>query len=195
MNFTAIDFETANRNRSSICSIGLAYVRNWKVVKTEHILVKPSPNYYELYNTLIHRIDDNMTKNEKTFKQLWGRLKPAIENQIIVAHNASFDMSCLRYILDMSNLKYPDLDYACTYRLAKEAITLPKHDLHKVSGHFKIELNHHHAESDANACALIALKLMKKYKTGSLHELSEKLGFKMGKIISQSNSYQAFSFY
>lgn len=32
MNFVAIDFETANSNRSSICSVGIAIVEKGKIV-------------------------------------------------------------------------------------------------------------------------------------------------------------------
>jgi DNA polymerase-3 subunit epsilon len=69
MNFTAIDFETANSNRSSICSVGIAVVENGKLVNTEHILVKPIPNFYDPYNTFLHGIDQQQTKNKKSFKQ------------------------------------------------------------------------------------------------------------------------------
>lgn len=193
MNFTAIDFETANSDRSSICSIGLAFVENGKIVETDHILVKPTPNYYDPYNTMIHGIDERQTKNKKTFRQLWKDLKPLLHNQVVIAHNASFDFSCLRYALDSSRLAYPDLDYHCTYRLAQVGTALSSHGLHEVSRHFKIKLNHHHAESDAKACAMVALKLIEKHKTNSLLELSSKFGFKVGKIVSETKSYRPFS--
>jgi len=54
-------------------------------------------------------------------------------------------------------------------------------------------LEHHNAESDAIASALIALKLCDKYKANSLQELSTRLGFNVGKIISKTNSYIPFS--
>ena len=47
MNFIAIDFETANSSRSSICSMGVAIVENGKLIDTEHFLIKPTPNYYD----------------------------------------------------------------------------------------------------------------------------------------------------
>jgi len=47
MDFIAIDFETANSNRSSICSIGLAFVENGRLTGSDHILVRPTPDYYD----------------------------------------------------------------------------------------------------------------------------------------------------
>ena len=35
MNFVAIDFETANFKRQSVCSVGLAIVENFEVVKND----------------------------------------------------------------------------------------------------------------------------------------------------------------
>lgn len=193
MNFIAIDFETANSTRSSICSLGLAIVENGKLLKTEHFLIKPTPNHYDGYNTFLHGIDDDDTKDKKTFKQQWKDLKPYFHNQVIVAHNASFDCSVLRFTLDYAKLAYPDLDYHCTYRLAQETLPLPSHKLNDVSNHFRIKLKHHDAESDARASALIALKLCEIYKVDSLKTLSTKFGFKIGKIISETNSYRPFS--
>ena len=193
MNFIAIDFETANNNRSSICAVGLAIVENGKLVGTDHILVKPTPNYYDGYNTLIHGIDERQTKNEKTFRYLWKTLKPYFHNQVIIAHNASFDCSVLRHTLDAAKLAYPDLDYHCSYRLSQVTLDLHSYRLHEVSRHFKIKLNHHHAESDARASALIALKLIEKNKANSLNELSTNLGFKVGKIVNKTKSYRPFS--
>ena len=193
MNFIAIDFETANSYRTSICSIGIAIVENGKILETEHIYVKPTPNYYEPFNTYLHGIDDSITNNKKTFKQQWKQLKKYFNNQTIVAHNASFDCSVLRYSLDNSKLPYPDLNYHCTYRLAQETLRLFSHRLNEVSKYFKIKLNHHNAESDAMASALIALKLCDKFKVASLEELSMSLGFNIGRISSKTNTYRPFS--
>ncbi len=193
MNFIAFDFETANSNRGSACSIGLAFVENGKLVGSDHILIKPTPNYYDSYNTYLHGIDDKQTKNKKTFKQLWKELKPYFHNKVLVAHNASFDCSVLRYALDAGKLDYPDSNYHCTWRLSQVAVDTDAHDLHTVSKHFKIKLKHHHAESDAKASALIALKLCDKFKASSMEELSSSFGFKTGKIFSETRVYKAFS--
>lgn len=193
MNFIAFDFETANNTRSSICSIGFAVVEHGRVVSTDHILVKPTPNEYNWRNVKIHGITDKQTKNQPTFRQQWGNLKRYFDNKILVAHNAAFDCSVLRFTLDSSKLGYPDLDYYCTYRLSKEALNLDSYRLSEVSKYFKIKLNHHNAESDAKAAALIALKLCEKNKVDSLDELSKKLGFRTGTISSKPKSYQPFS--
>ncbi len=194
MNFIAIDFETANSTRSSICSIGIAVVENGKLIGSEHIYVRPTPDYYDGINTSLHGISDRHTRNKETFLQQWNQLKKYFHNQTIIAHNAAFDCSVLRYTLDRSKLTYPDLDYHCTYRLAQAALPLSGHKLNEVSRHFGITLEHHNAESDAKASALIALRLIERNKVNSLKELSLGLGFKVGRISGVGgNGYRAFS--
>jgi DNA polymerase-3 subunit epsilon len=193
MNFIAIDFETANSNRSSICSMGVAVVQQGVLVGTDHFYIKPTPNYYDFYNTIIHGIDDSKTRHLPTFPQQWANLKKYFNNQTIIAHNAAFDCSVLRYTLDQAQLPYPDLDYHCTYRLAQASLPLRSHKLNDVSSHFNIRLKHHDAESDARASALIAIRLCERHGVGSLNELSAGLGFKVGKIISKTQGYKPFS--
>src|ERR1044072_3371535 len=95
VDFLALDFETANENRSSICSVGLAVVRHGRIVQSEHILVRPAPNYYHYYNTHIHGLSHDDTKHEPSFRQLWRELRPYFHNNTVIAHNAAFDMSVL----------------------------------------------------------------------------------------------------
>jgi DNA polymerase III subunit epsilon len=120
MNFIAIDFETANFKRQSVCSVGLAIVENFKVVKTVNKLIKPTPNYYERINMSIHGIRPEMTENVLAFDELWPEIKPYLENNHIVAHNASFDFSALRYVLDSYEIEYPRLNYYCSMQISKK---------------------------------------------------------------------------
>ena len=44
--FAAIDFETANNQRSSVCSVGIVIVRDGEITDTFYSLINPEPNYY-----------------------------------------------------------------------------------------------------------------------------------------------------
>ncbi|MFN8714031.1 MAG: 3'-5' exonuclease [Bacteroidota bacterium] len=193
MNFIAIDFETANSARSSICSMGAAIVQNGKLIDTAHFYIQPIPNYFDSFNTYLHGISDADTRSKGTFAQQWEQLQPYFHNQTIVAHNAAFDCSVLRFTLDCAALSYPDLDYHCTFRLAQKMLPLRSFRLNEVSRFFNIQLQHHNAESDAKAAALIALRLCERHGVSSLDELSAKVGFKTGKIFGNTRSYRAFS--
>jgi len=195
MNFIAIDFETANFKRQSICSIGIAVVENSEIVKTVERLVKPTPDYYEGINMSIHGIKPEMTEDQPTFKELWNEIKPFFENQKIVAHNASFDMSALRYVLDAYNIPYPEIDYYCTMLISKKIYPgLINYQLPTVCKHLEIEdLTHHNAVSDALAAAKIMINILKHNNINSFEELENAYNFSRGKI--HFNTYSPFSIY
>ena len=52
--FAAIDFETANNERSSVCSVGIVIVRNGEIVDTFYSLIQPEPNYYNYWCSQVH---------------------------------------------------------------------------------------------------------------------------------------------
>lgn len=192
MNFIALDFETANRERSSICAVGLAIVENGQLVDTKYLLTKPFPNYYDHWNVAVHGITDADTRELPTFAAQWPELRQYFDGKTMIAHNAAFDFSVLRAALSLAALPCPALDYHCTLSLSKAALPLSHHKLSDVSRYFDIELDHHHAGSDARACALIALELCKRYECTSLEELSARFRYKIGNI-QPDGSYRAFS--
>lgn len=53
-NFAAIDFETANSERTSVCSVGIVIVRNGEITDTFYSLIQPEPNYYTYWCTRVH---------------------------------------------------------------------------------------------------------------------------------------------
>ena len=60
-NFAAIDFETANNERTSICSVGVVIVRNGEIADRFYSLVHPEPDYYLYWNTRIHGLTQEDT--------------------------------------------------------------------------------------------------------------------------------------
>ena len=53
--FAAIDFETANYDRSSVCSVGVVIVRDGEIVDKFYSLIQPEPNYYNYWCTQMPR--------------------------------------------------------------------------------------------------------------------------------------------
>lgn len=149
-NFTAIDFETAVGKRYSICQVGLVRVENNKVTEKLNILVQPPNNEYFWKNTEIHGLSANDTENAPTFDKVWHKLQPFIENQIVVAHNATFDCDCLKKTLAYYTLPQPEYESRCTLKIYGENLAALCHK-------YKIKLNHHDALSDAMACAQLYL--------------------------------------
>jgi len=151
--FTAIDFETAQGYRHSICQVGLVRVEKGKIVGTVSLLVQPPDNYYWYrFTEEIHGIDAETTANAPTFDKIWNDIKPYIHNQHIVAHNASLDVGCLKATLEYYGLPIPEFSYSCTCNL------YGRRGLAVLCEEYGIELNHHEALSDARACAELYLR-------------------------------------
>ena len=161
LNFAAIDFETANANRSSICSLGIVIVKNGVITDKIYRLVRPQPNFYSYWNTAVHGLTYDDTLNEPEFPEVWASIKERIEGLPLVAHNSPFDRSCLVAAHEIFGMAYPDYEFHCTCRAAKRAFPeLENHQLHTVAAHVGFDLeNHHHALADAEACAEIAQKI------------------------------------
>lgn len=152
--FTAIDFETAHGAYHSICQVGLVRVENGVVTHTVNQLVQPPDNYYHWGNTRVHGIDRRKTANAPKFDQVWHLMEPFITNQVVVAHNALFDASCLKKTLAFYEMVIPPFQTKCTYKIYKT-------NLKALCTQHAIPLNHHDALSDAMACAALYLKHLK----------------------------------
>ena len=158
--WVAIDFETATGRRASACAVGLVYVRDGRIAGTGSFLIQPPGNVYSGFNISIHGIHPSMTQNSPTFAEVWPMLADRIGGRPLVAHNASFDVSVLRYELDHLGLSYPDLEYYCTLVLSRACWPgLHGHRLSDVASHCGIAFQHHDAAEDARACAEILLRI------------------------------------
>ena len=141
-NFAAIDFETTNHHRTSVCSIGVVIVRDGEIVDKFYSLVKPEPNYYCSWATECHGLTAYDTSGAASFAKVWAKIAPKIGGLQLVAHNKSFDEGCLK--------AFPEL---------------PNHQLHTVSAHCGYKLNnHHHALADAEACAVIGIQIFQNHQ-------------------------------
>jgi DNA polymerase-3 subunit epsilon len=192
MNFVAIDFETANANRASACAIGLAVVENGVITESFQRLIRPSELFYEWgescfdpFNVMIHGITEKDVKNEPEFNELWPSIEQYFKNRMIVAHNASFDMSVLRCVFDEYEMPYPEFHYSCTRIISKRMwSSLISHSLDMIADHLGIKFTHHKPEDDAIACSQIAIRACREAGVTSLSELAEKLEFLNGRLYS-----------
>lgn len=160
--FAAIDFETANYNSSSVCSVGIVIVRNGIATDTFYSLIQPEPNYYNWRCSSVNGLSANDTNNAPIFPQVWKNIAPRIEGLPLVAHNSPFDEGCLKAVFRTYNMDYPDYKFYCTCRASRKVLKhLPNHQLQTVAMECGYNLKkHHHALADAEACAAIALKLL-----------------------------------
>jgi len=179
--FIAIDFETANKYPSSVCSVGIVMVRQRKVVDTFYSLIQPEPNFYNYFCQRVHGLSAADTDNAPVFPYVWQQLEERIidvyfSDQLafddrrdliasipFVAHNSRFDEECLKAVFRVYQMDYPDYRFRDTLAASRRHFghSLPNHQLHTVAAACGYDLkNHHHALADAEACAAIALSIM-----------------------------------
>jgi DNA polymerase-3 subunit epsilon len=160
-NFAAIDFETANERRSSVCSVGIVIVKNGEIVDRFYSLIKPTPNYYTYWTTEVHGLTRRDTDTAPSFPEVWAQVADKINGLPLVAHNKAFDENCLKAVFEEYNMDYPGYTFYCTLLASRRRLKLPSHQLHVVAAACGYDLeHHHHALADAEACAAIALKIL-----------------------------------
>lgn len=195
MDYITIDFETANSSVTSACSIGIIIVKNSKIVLEEYYLINPEEEFSS-YNTTIHHLTYNDCKNEPTFKELWDKIKLYFNNTIVFAHNAIFDISVLKAMIEKYDLERPSIKFGCTVKIAKKLWkdTLPNVKLNTISKYLEVNHDHHNALSDAKICVDIIERGIKVMGLCDSSELYESLGFRLG-IYNQDRFYGSYQMY
>ncbi len=158
MEFTAIDFETANYNRASACSIALVRVKDGKPAERFYSLIKPPQGDFVF--TYVHGITQRDVKNAKTFDGIWPSVRSFCDAApLLVAHNATFDRSVLVSCCGHYGIEPPKFPFLCTLKIARTVWPkLSRHSLDSVCDYLSIPLRHHEAASDAEASAQVLLR-------------------------------------
>jgi DNA polymerase-3 subunit epsilon len=189
MNYIAIDFETANEKRNSPCSIGIVVVRNGHVVEKIHHLIRPKEMRFMPINIGIHGIRPAMVENEPEFDKVWEKIKNHFNENLVLAHNASFDISVLRKSAELYNIELPSFQYICTMKLSRNFYKgIENAKLNTVNDFLGYEFKHHDALYDALACSNILLNICEELKSTDINEISKLIGVTIGTV--DSNGYK-----
>lgn len=174
ISFTAIDFETANSNRGSVCAVGLVKVRDGKVVDKSSWLIKPPPgiDHFDPINVEVHGIRERDVVHAADWEMsIEGILQFACEDQL-VAYDAPYDASVMRKATEQLQLDLPAKDFYCAQLLARAELELPKHHLNDVLEALKLPPVHHHEPgTNALACANVVLTIAALRQFASLAEI------------------------
>jgi DNA polymerase III subunit epsilon len=180
MNMTSIDFETANPSRVSICAAGLAVFDDGQLTEAPYWLVRPPKGhgwFHEIFiecHGLTHLDVLDAPEFHAISPEILSRLTRA---DLVIAHNAAFDIEHLRATLDYFGLPRPEFDYVCTCQLARRVWPeLENHQLSTLTAHIGHKFNHHHAQSDAEAASRVLLAMMKQVNATTPDELLQKVG-------------------
>lgn len=175
----AISFKTANYNRSSICSIGLALYEDDKIKLNEEILVNPEEEFDE-YSIKMHNINEEKIKNAKTFNKAWQSISYMIDkNTLVISPNASLDISVLIHACDKYNMIYPNFDYLCTWKLSNIVRQNEEDDLDE-------EIVYNSSIEEAYKCLNTYLNILKKSKYDTIEDLLKEFNIEKGVLFNKS---------
>jgi len=156
MKYVAIDFETANNDPTSACSVGLAKMENGILIDSYYSLILPPSRYFSPMNISIHGIYPDDVAHAPEFDQIWPEILLFIGNDLLIAHNAPFDIGILRAMLSFYELPIPPLRYTCTVRISRKVWPhFSSHKLTDLSQRFGFDYRAHYALDDAVNCGLV----------------------------------------
>lgn len=171
MRIVALDFETANQSMASACSLGITIYEEGEILDSFEWYFKPFHRYCFFTNTHIHGISLADVIDEQEFVFYYERLADILEDAVIVAHNAPFDIAVLNAMCDAYGLNHFKNPYIDTVIISRKVYPeLYNHRLNTVCEYLNIELQHHNGGSDAFACMMILLKAMEAYDSYDLDE-------------------------
>lgn len=185
LDFTAIDFETANNSPASACSVGMVKVRDGRVVDSAYWLIRPPFGHdsFTEWNTRIH----GLVAADVVDALLWSEQLPELTgfagDDVLVAHNAGFDMGVIDAACRASFVPTPSFAYVCSLQVARKTYHLDSYRLPVAAMAAGFEdFDHHHALADAEACAAIITHAARRHDALDVRHLARITSVRVGHI-------------
>ena len=185
IDFTAIDFETANQHSASACSVGLVKVRDGVVVDRVGWLIRPPAGHDEFlyWNTRIHGIVAGDVVAADDWATQFERLCAFAGDDVLVAHNARFDVGVITAACAATQVHPPASRYLCSLQVARRTYVLDSYRLPVAARAAGFgEFPHHDALADAEACAAIVVHASAHHGVDDLDDLAEAAGVRIATV-------------
>ncbi|PRY86140.1 exonuclease domain-containing protein [Donghicola tyrosinivorans] len=156
--FFALDVETANSDRSSICQVGVACVRHDRQIETWVTLVDPQTGRWRFSD--LHGITNAMVQGAPTIDVVIDGLDRLLAGQTVYQHSG-FDRSAIRAACAGLGRLEPEWDWLNSVSVARRA--WPElsgnggHGLASLKAYLGLRFEHHDAGEDARAAAEVVL--------------------------------------
>lgn len=158
VSFWALDVETANADRSTICQIGAVRFAGGVPVERYAQLVDPEDEFDPM-NVMIHGIDEAAVRGAPRFADVYPDLRARFAGAIVVTHT-SFDRGAVHRACAKAARSRPDwrwLDSAACARRAWPDVAWRGYGLAPLAERLGIVFKHHDAVEDARACGEVLL--------------------------------------
>ncbi len=185
LDFTAIDFETANSQRGSACAVGLVRVRDGRIVGKSGGLIRLAEGLggFADYKTSLNGITAEMVVSAPSWRTVADWIVQYAGPDILICHNAGFNIGVLRNAAAAADLPSPTADFLCTMVLARRAFRLPSYRLPFVAAECDVELTgRHQVLINARGAALITVALARRHRASTPGELTDALDIRMGHL-------------
>ncbi len=187
VDFVALDFETANRSKASICAVGITLVVDGEIRLADSFLVNPECTF-DSFNSAINGLSERDVRDAPTLPDAWPTLMRVLDGANVCAHSARFDIGALRASAARYNLPCPAASIYCTRMIAQRVWPeLPSFGLGVVAPSLGIDFNHHQAGDDAEACAKVALAAQRHVGANTLEGLAAAIQFRPSRLSQGSN--------
>ena len=159
LRFIALDVETANGDRSSICQLGLALVDFQGGIQTASFLIDPRVRFSS-FNIRLHGIGPDTVAGHPGFDTVLPPLRDLLQRHPLVQHS-SFDKRAMDGACESCGLSPLDSTWHDSVRVARKAWPQLKgnggHGLASLKGFLGLDFKHHDAAEDAKAAAQVIL--------------------------------------
>jgi DNA polymerase-3 subunit epsilon len=133
----------------------------------------------------VHGIRPSDIDDAPSWAEVLPLLLSFIGDDILVAHNAMFDMGVFRKSAEAIQASLPTMSYACPLEISRKTYNLESYRLNAVAyamGHE--EFKHHDALADADACARIIVHAADRHAVESIEELLAVVGKKLKVLVT-----------
>ena len=165
--FVVFDLETTglNNRKDRIVEIGAIRYSRGEITSSMNSLINPEMNIPALVSS-IHGIYDKDVMNKPVVEQILPEFLNFIENSVLVAHNASFDVGFIKKSLGRAEMTIPEMRVLDTIRLSKKVWPgMKSYSQKNLASFLSIDVrNAHRAEDDCRVCLEILKKGLKIFK-------------------------------
>ncbi len=160
-------------------------VRDGRVVEREHRYIRPPfpHNEFSEWNVRIHGITPEQVADADDWSVHLPALREFAGDDLLVAHNAGFDMGVIAKTSTALGLPVPDFRYLCSLQVARRTYHLDSYRLPVAAMAAGFEgFSHHDALADAEACAAIMVHAAARHDADDLERLAHITRVKVGAI-------------
>ncbi|AGL90255.1 PolC-type DNA polymerase III [Candidatus Phytoplasma australiense] len=172
--YVVFDLETTgfSSTRDKIIEIAGVKIKHGKKIQEFQALINPQE---KLSQTIINitNITDDMLEGKNTIDQVLPDFLNFIENCVLVAHNATFDITFLKEKIKELGIAYKPQPVIDTMTLSQRFFSefLKYFSLKRLATVFKVKMEEHHrALSDANTTAQVFIKMIDQLSDASKND-------------------------